>query len=486
LRWFLTRWLPALIASLFLVYFSAISIFASQLFFLSQDLNRIRSVYEVNGITSEFQKLIDDSLPKITKLRSNMEMPLVTSLIELSGKKSEINLAIEFSDYLLPILPVISKIAGAETPKRYLVALQNPAEARGTGGILGAYAIIRLDKGLIKVEQVASNLLLQHQSEIPVKLPGEFSNTYGSDPAIWMNSNMSPHFPYGARIWLGLWEKQFSDRLDGVITLDPIVLSHIMKVTGPMTVEGGRIDSQNIVDQTLSQAYFRFEHDNLARKEFLVEIISGVAERLFSPGVDYRKLMWALTKPIIENRILFYSAEPKVQSFVKHSAISGVLTSQSNNEYRLVIQNTAGNKMDFYLDRELSIASKSCGTNKVTHVSFRVINSVTKQQYLPAYVKGRLDIDLPSGQENSTALTAFLYGPPGANLIYALNKSSGLSAGYIKRERNREALVVPLELTAGESAAFEMEFKGGSGPLSAYVQPLVKTQSTQVQDECLR
>jgi uncharacterized protein Usg len=142
-------------------------------------------------------------------------------------------------------------LAGADKPKKYLIAFQNSAEARGTGGILGAYAIIEFNKGDIKILKTGSNAELKWNTELTIKMPDEFMRLYGKNPAIWQNSNLSPHFPYGAKIWMANWEKQFGGKLDGAIAVDPTALSYILRSTGEIRLKSGeKITSENVVEET--------------------------------------------------------------------------------------------------------------------------------------------------------------------------------------------------------------------------------------------
>ena len=54
---------------------------------------------------------------------------------------------------------------------------------------------------------------------MPTELGSDYVALWGQDPALWVNSNESPHFPYGAQIWLAAWQAQHGQRLDGVLAL---------------------------------------------------------------------------------------------------------------------------------------------------------------------------------------------------------------------------------------------------------------------------
>lgn len=423
-------------------------------------------------------------LENVASIRKDFEMLGSSVLIEVTGNRREVNDALSIYDQSRDMLPVLPSLLGKEGSKRYLLAFQNSAEARGTGGIIGAFAVIKIDKGEIMLESAGANSLLQSQLEIPVELPSEFTELYRSDPAIWQNSNLSPHFPYGAEIWLGLWKKQFGDDLDGVVALDPFVLKAVLKEIGDIKVQGIDINAENVVEETLSNLYLRFEQDNQARKDFLVTIITTVAQKILSNDINKFRLLLSINQPMIENRILLYSSNPRLQSVIEKSKLSGALSKDKSNEYRLVVQNTAGNKMDYYLDRSISIEALQCKKERRTAVRVSLTNSVSDKTYLPNYVKGRLDLGLVNGKDNSTAVTAMIYGPPNAQLVNAREQGRDSFEAYLKQELSREVLSVPLELKAGQTRTIEAIYAGGMGKVTTHIQPLVRPVKLSIFDKC--
>ena len=152
--------------------------------------------------TQSAQSSADLLASDIDRAFSLLNAPIVKQLSSLLG--------VDFSNIKAEIQAGVAAgavLAGADEPKKYLIAFQNSAEARGTGGILGAYAVIELKKGSLKVIETGSNEPLYGSSleKIPIDVPDEYKRLYGENPAILQNSNLSPHFPYGAEIWLALW-----------------------------------------------------------------------------------------------------------------------------------------------------------------------------------------------------------------------------------------------------------------------------------------
>ena len=447
------------------------------------DFRSTYSDFKGQGLTEKVSEQLHDFPPRLDSVISDLNSPLIQPLISLAGKNEEYYSAQHVYALLKDLIPIVGNLVGAEETRRYFIAFQNPAEARGTGGLVGAYAIIKIEQGRISVERVGSNYDLELQDEIPVKLPQEFSNLYGDDPAWWPNSNMSPHFPYAAQIWLGLWKKQYGENLDGAIALDPFVLQDILSFVGPVTVGEQVISDSNVITLTLSTTYKDFENDNMGRKEFLVSIIKAVIQKSLAQDVNKLDLAWSMRNSLLSHRVLFFSARPQEQKQIELSPISGALTMNKSNEYRLVLQNTAGNKMDYYIQRSVRLIADSCSLRQ-TKIEVAITNTALPDLYLPDIYYGRQDRANKDNPDNSTSVTAMIYGPIGADVLFSMEEPSGKSAGFLKRERSRAVVVIPTELAAGQTKRYEVIFRGGSGPLTTVIQPLVMDQQTSITDKC--
>jgi len=414
-------------------------------------------------------------------LLSIANLPIVKQALTLTNLNFQ-----PIKDEIISAVKVAPILAGADRPKRYLIAFQNTAEARGSGGILGAYAVVELDQGKLTVIKTGSNEALKWIDEIPIKMPEEFTSLYRSDPAIWQNSNLSPHFPYGAQIWLALWKKQFGQSLDGVIAVDPSALSYMLKATGPITLPTGKIlTAENLVAQTLSTAYKEYEKDNAARKQYLVSIINATFKQLLSGEFSKLQMARALRQGIVENRILVYATESSVEAELVKTRLAGFMDTAPSNQYRVVVQNIDASKLDYYLERDISIRSLSCGVSAEVEVSVTVKNSLKSGVGLPAYVLTRADKSKPDaiipGQHR---FLLFIYGPPQSKLLSATRTSTTGSAGGVATERERPILVADLDLAPGMSEGVTTTFSGGIGKIQYHSQPLALKESVKINDAC--
>lgn len=378
------------------------------------------------------------------------------------------------------------ELAGFDRPKRYMISFQNSAEARGTGGILGAYAIIEVNRGKLVVIKASSNVGLQHLTTLPIKHSDEYFELYGNNPGIWQNANLSPHFPYGAMNYLELWRLQTGERLDGFIATDPIALSYFLKALGTVTLpDGFQITSENVVEETLKTAYKRYEDDNLARKEFLVTIMKSTFDQLLAGKFTFRKMPESLSKSIEDNRFLLFVTNKETQIENERTRLAGSLKEEVNNEYRVVIQNTDASKLDYYLDREVDIETLTCSPNPTTQVTVYLKNRVLNARDLPPYVLTRADKGKPkelvTGQHR---FKVFIYGPYKSELIGGSLGSGSVGNARNGFERGRPIFIEDIDLAPDASEVIVAQFKGGIGSLTSISQPLVRPEIIKIKDNC--
>ena len=377
-------------------------------------------------------------------------------------------------------------LGGADRPAKFLVAFQNSAEARGTGGLMGAYAVVVIDKGRLRVERTGSDTSFRIYDQMPISMPAEFLNLYGTDPADWRNSNLSPHFPYGAKIWIALWEKQFNEKLDGVITMDPVAISYLLKATGPITLKDGeQVTSANVVKKTLVDAYKKYEADNAARKAYLVEILNAAAKKIESGEFSSLTLLQGLQRSILENRLLIYSDDVQVEKKLTPTLLGGSLDTNAQNQYRAVVENIDGSKLDYYLKRSVRIISTECSPVRKTEVTVSLTNTVTNPKSLPAYVLTRGDTDKPAdlvpGQHR---MALFIYGPKGSELLDTYSPGRGLVRGKQSSERGRPIAIWDMDVPPGQTWNVVADFKNGSGPITWFDHPLISPSTVKISDRC--
>lgn len=295
---------------------------------------------------------------------------------------------------------------GADGPRTYFMGFQTNAEARGTGGLLGGFGVLRFDDGKPSVDNLGPNSDF-YKPFAPFSVNPEFDEQYGfTNPTTdFRNSNQSSHFPYAAQIWKSMWAQQSGMNVDGVVAIDPIALSYILEATGALTMpDGETVTKDNVVELTESTVYSRFPTDQAARKRYLQEIATEVVKKITKPVDSPRKLLDALGRAVSERRISVWSSSPNDQKLLEQTPLAHEIPDDPAPYAEVVINNLGGNKMDYYLDRQIEYVADGCqGDTRQSTVTIRLTNTLKDAAGLPDYVAGRLGFfpemagDIPNG-----------------------------------------------------------------------------------------
>ncbi|MGW1159238.1 DUF4012 domain-containing protein [Streptomyces sp. NPDC002519] len=335
-------------------------------------------------------------------------------------------------DRLAPVMTDVSVAArvlppmlGARGERRYFLAFQNIAEARGTGGVPGAFAVLRADRGRLSFERFGNNTEMT-TATADLDLGPEFAARYQGDAPtrVWANSNMSPHFPYAARIWAAAWQGHTGERVDGVIAVDPVTLSRFLKVTGPArTADGTELTAGNVVDLTERTSYARYD-DITRRKAFFVEAARAAAGRLMAAADDPRMLpalLLAAHDAQRDGRLKVWSAHAQEQRLLQSRPYAGTLPDTPGPFAGLVVNNAAGSKLDYYLDRSLvwKAEGDGCpGGDRPVTVTVTLANRAPTSG-LPGYVTLREDSPPYRTRPGDNRLLVSYYAGVGALLTGA-------------------------------------------------------------------
>jgi hypothetical protein len=357
----------------------------------SIDLSRIAAVGPAidaaSATVAQTTKTISE-LPRHTWLSSvdSAQVDALSQITALDDALTSAHLAVQ-------ILPTM---LGHDGPKRYFLAFQNEAEARGTGGLPGAFAIVEANHGKLRFARMENDTTLSGIAAT-VDFGPDYHQLYdgAGTTNLYGNGNLSPHFPYAAQIWASMWQKYSGERVDGVIAVDPTALSYLLAVTGPATLpDKSQVSAANAVALTQSTSYARFSGQSAAsnaqRRAYLLGIASAASKKIIDAHGEPKALVRAVAKAASERRLLVWSADPGVQADLARTSIAGIIPTTEAPYVGLSIVNDGGNKLDYYLDRSLTWRRTGCGSTRQTTVTITLTNNAPASGLSP-YVTGRID-----------------------------------------------------------------------------------------------
>lgn len=365
---------------------------------------------------------------------------------------------------------LIPAMLGADGPRKYLLVIQNNAEARASGGIPGALAVLNVHKGDMTLGTQGSAAALGVTSPTLALDPQQRTIYSGRLGKYMQDVNLTPDFPSAAATARLMWEGKTGQPVDGVISVDPVALSYILHAIGPVELASAglpslaipglptKLDESNVVRTLLSDVYAKIEEPKLQDVYF-----SGVAQEIFrafsSGNGDKRLLIDGITRATQEGRVLVWSGLPDEQELIEKYPLSGSIAGSSiaPAQFGLYFNDGTGAKMDYYVKRTVRVI-RQCPKDGYENMTVRVTSTnnapADAATSLPAYVTGAGIFGVPPGSIQTNIVA---YGPVQATIETA--QLDGQKTGFASHlHSNRPVGVLAIRLAPGESKTVEFTF----------------------------
>lgn len=389
--------------------------------------------------------------------------PLLHAREQLESLRSSLNAAND-------VASVAPDMMGADGPRRYLLLIQNNAEARATGGIPGALAVLTVDKGKLSLsEQNTAGALGVMSPVVPVE--DEQRQLYSTRIGKYMQDvNLTPDFPTSASTAVTMWEQKMGTHLDGVISVDPVSLGYILDATGPIKLDDPEIqrlmgvalptelNGKNVVKTLLSDVY-RAIPEPAMQDIFFASVAKKVFSAVSNDSSDRRRLIERLTQAASEGRILLWSKSGKEQTVIWKYPVSGSISGPSISpaQFGAYFNDGTGAKMDFYVKRTAQLFA-GCTADGYAQVKVRITSTNTAPKdaatSLPSYVTGGGVFGVPEGSVQTNVVA---YGPVQSNVetVSVAGKKTGFASN---RHSGRPVGSVTIRLAPGQSSTVEFTF----------------------------
>ncbi|PWJ56057.1 Protein of unknown function [Quadrisphaera granulorum] len=387
-----------------------------------------------------------------------------TGVAELSGGLSR-------AQALLTALPVV---LGGDGPRTYLVAFQNTAELRPTGGIIGTWALLDVNDGRLSLSDAGSNDDLERLSGPVRDLGPEYRALYPAEQVSYsQNVGLSPHFPYAAQLLVDLWTAQGRPAPDGVIAVDPAGLAPLLRGAGTVEVpDGPSVTADTVSDVVLRQAYEVFGDDNAARKNYLTALVGSAFSRGLGGGAWDTSRLVSLGEAVSGGHVQLWTADPAQQEALEKGGAAGALPAPEEDAAGVYLTNISASKLDYYL-RESVRVTGAC--NASPEITIELTNDAPAE--IPYYVSTKVEGQAPTTE----LLTIALYLPPGRT-VTSMTVDGQIADIEVLPERgwsvNRLAVAVP----RGAPVQIVATTAGLATPItSVHTQPLVHDASVAAQ-----
>lgn len=317
------------------------------------------------------------------------------------------------------VVRMMPDLLGVRGTRHYLVAFQNNAEFRTTGGIPGGFSELTVTNGHMSLGPKLTGADVGYLSSPVLPLTGEENALFTPIMGEYtMDVTMTPDFPRAAQLLGAFYSRKFGYRVDGVISVDPVVLSGILKGSGPVTLSDGTVlTSANAVQQLLNTTYLNNQTNYQSQENHFSAAAHDVFDALVHGRGDAGTALRGVFDGVNQGRAMVWFADPKQQAGLLEAPVTKQLTRAVT--YRpdvgVYLNDATSTKLDYYVASTSSVTSQSCRSGQqVLKVTTTLVSYVPPglPAYSPFFV-GPLVTQTPG----DLLISVFGYGPYGGSVV---------------------------------------------------------------------
>lgn len=385
-------------------------------------------------------------------------------------------------------LPTALRMLGDDEPRTYLVLFQNNAEIRATGGIAAAAVIVTADDGRIALsgQTGSSEFSGAFAGRSYLDLPADTLALYDPEFALYsQNYTRTPNFPTSARMFDAL-ATQMGLTLDGVISLDPVVLEDILGLIGDVTVEGITLTSDNAVDVLLNETYLRFPGDQAPADAFFAASSAAVFDKLVRGGWDPLKMIEVLGQATEEQRVYGWFTREDEEAAAVALGIDGRMASDNaeTTEVGIFLNDSGVSKLEYYLSTAVDVSCDPASRRITTTLT---MTSAVDRDDLTFHILSRRTPTY-GGATTSMLLDVLYFAPPGStveSVSPAQGDARALARSSTEDGRAAQSITVLLDRGETRSVSYTSVLPDGPlGPISVRTSPTVGETPITIADSC--
>lgn len=375
-----------------------------------------------------YLNLLEDIEPRIESMTTKMQtvkLPLgkTEMLSEYTQMLTKLTAAYkENGEYL----PLFRAFLGDGSDKLYLLAAQNSAEIRASGGFPGSMGTIRIEDGVLTIDDFKTVYDM-----ISVNPPTEAHITdteyllFSGSLDYARDACYIPDFERVGEIWALAYESKNDEHIDGVISLTPVIIQKVLAYTGAVTLsDGTELNGDNATQMLQKDLYYKYLSNNSSYKvsnayDYVDSLFAETAKIVMGKLVDdfdinriadYSKIFTDGGK---DRTILMWMEDETAESYVKAAGCSGALNDDpSNPEAGVFFSGANGSKLGWFvsLDTQIGDVTVNDDGSRTYDVTVTVSNDITRDDM---YRAGNYIIGNYNGQVESYL---HLFAPAGGTI----------------------------------------------------------------------
>jgi hypothetical protein len=296
-------------------------------------------------------------------------------------------------------------------------------------GMVLSYGVATARDGRIRFDHTGPIGELEFHGPIALALPAGTARLFNADYhplEEWRSINATADFRWTGQAAAAMYAKATGGHIDGFVGVDVPALAAVLRVIGPVSLDGQDITADNVASVLLHDAYQTNNQE--ARREKMAGLGADVMQHLTSGRRDMLSLGRAVADAAAGGHIRLWSAEPSEEELIERLGIGGAPAAAARagqHTFHVAVENAAANKVDYYLQPSLD-ALVGLDNHGAASVRLRVVlKNTAPTDGQPSYDLGPDHIN--TNRPGEYAARVVVWAPPGSLGPDAVDES-GLDA----------------------------------------------------------
>ncbi len=360
----------------------------------------------------------------------------------------------------LALSRILPALAGADSPRRYLIIAQNQDELRPTGGFIsGAGIVTVLDGQIMDLQFIDANIIDDWANKPYDAPPAPLEQFMGIQLFLFRDANFWADFPTSAEKAMELYSYGQDVTLpDGAIAVNQAFLINLITVVGVVEIPelNEQVTPAN-VESWIQTAWGTGEEGALGsildRKQFIPLLANALRQKLESaPGaIDPFALATMAQEAALAKDLQIYVRDPAAASALRDVGWDGSMPVDAGSDTVMVVETNIGyNKSSVHMERHIAYTAQLQPNGSATaQMSFTFSNSLSPngeecRHELPRYTLDLVYLDLTYDCYWSYSR---YYHPAGAQLLSA--PSYPIPGQFFITEQGWDGVVRPISDPTG-------------------------------------
>lgn len=373
----------------------------------------------------DFAESLMPDVEQIVEKANTVDLSLVDSDGDMAEALEKVNDLLEMYKKDNAVTGRLKAMLGGEGDRIYLLAAQNSAEIRASGGFPGAMGVIRITDGILKVDDFHKvyDVLASH-TPAQAGVTSQESNLFHGGLSAPRDADYCPDFERVAYIWALGYEAEQKEHLNGVISATPALVQRLLDAMDKeiKLFDGTVLNGDNAVKILQHDLYFEYfgSQGYVANRATVSDqLFADAAKKTMTAitedmGMDGVMSILSVAKDSFEDRtLMLWMEDPQEQEILQKMGWNGGLNIDPENPQAGIYYNcTVASKMGYFLVREAEIGegTQNSDGSYTYPITVTFSNDITKEEIRGAssYITG--------GIGGAIGGSAYFFAPAGGTV----------------------------------------------------------------------